>query len=851
MKMKKHLLLVLFFALCMLVTVAGAATIVAPGYPEEGLLPPGSPGVFPVSVGNLTDAQGVHFNLTFDRTVLSVENVSANTTIPGSTVFTNINNEAGWVQVAVTNTEGITVNETRPLTPLVDITFRPIGSEGESAMKFAGTPTYSQGEEFVPVDFDEVYSGSIAIRKPSTIQAPSGTLSFRQPGVFPVSVGDLTDAQGVHFNLTFDRTVLSVENVSANTTIPGSTVFANINNEAGWVQVAVTNTDGITVNETQLLTPLVDITFRPIGSEGRSAIEFAGTPTYSQGEGFVPMNFDEVRSGSIAIRKPSTIQAPSGTLSVGQPGTFAVGVNNITGATQIWFELMYDGSYLIVDDVAPALPGAVIIDAHAYNGAYDDEEFGPALLVSVPEEMHLNLQQPPHMNMMWVELEIPDGLTTTEYTDIIDITFRPTNRTGTSDLEFYWGCTYLDESGSTHDFNLQIPGQIVTSGGGSYPAFGEFKAPSGTIDVGSQKVLPIMVRSLNNAKEAYVWTQWNPAIINVTSVSLNATARDAGVTLDWSSLGSSVYDNISTGYLYADFGNMTNLNTASWTPLLDLTVRANATSGQTPVNISGSSYTVPRENVSIGFPPTLLENGQISINVMPPPPIAAFVVNVTSGPAPLAVQFTDTSTGELTAWLWSFGDGVRASTRNATHIYNEAGTYTARLTVTGPGGSNITEKAIIVGESVTGAAFTADLTTGAIPLTVRFTDTSPGNPSSWNWNFGDGNTSTVQNPTHTYTLPGNHTVTLSVDGGPLTTKHGYIKATPVLFGDANGDGRVNQADTLLVLQQVVGLKKEPDRESEQFQRTDVNHNGVIEVSDAMFIAQYNVGLRNIWFELWG
>jgi len=49
----------------------------------------------------------------------------------------------------------------------------------------------------------------------------------------------------------------------------------------------------------------------------------------------------------------------------------------------------------------------------------------------------------------------------------------------------------------------------------------------------------------------------------------------------------------------------------------------------------------------------------------------------------------------------------------------------------------------------------------------------------------------------------------------------------------------------------VGLKKEPDRGSEQFQRTDVNHNGVIEVSDAMFIAQYNVGLRNIWFELWG
>jgi hypothetical protein len=74
---------------------------------------------------------------------LSVESISANSTIPGSTVDENIDNVNGWVRVAVTNTEGITVNDT--LSSLVDVTFRATGAGGESAIGFAETPTYSQG----------------------------------------------------------------------------------------------------------------------------------------------------------------------------------------------------------------------------------------------------------------------------------------------------------------------------------------------------------------------------------------------------------------------------------------------------------------------------------------------------------------------------------------------------------------------------------------------------------------------------------------------------------------------------------------------------------------------------------
>jgi hypothetical protein len=75
-----------------------------------------------------------------------------------------------------------------------------------------------------------------------------------------------------------------------------------------------------------------------------------------------------------------------------------------------------------------------------------------------------------------------------------------------------------------------------------------------------------------------------------------------------------------------------------------------------------------------------------------------------------------------------------------------------------------------------------------------------------------------------------------------------VKATPLLFGDANNDGTVNQADTLRVLREVVGLMEKPVIGTELFWKTDVHANGVIEVSDALYIAQHNVGLRDVWFE---
>jgi hypothetical protein len=75
------------------------------------------------------------------------------------------------------------------------------------------------------------------------------------------------------------------------------------------------------------------------------------------------------------------------------------------------------------------------------------------------------------------------------------------------------------------------------------------------------------------------------------------------------------------------------------------------------------------------------------------------------------------------------------------------------------------------------ADFTANPTSGRNPLTVNFSDQSTGNVTSRSWSFGDGGTSTEQNPSHTYSKPGTYTVSLTVSGpggSDTETKPDYI-----------------------------------------------------------------------------
>ncbi|WP_067047566.1 PKD domain-containing protein [Methanofollis ethanolicus] len=109
-----------------------------------------------------------------------------------------------------------------------------------------------------------------------------------------------------------------------------------------------------------------------------------------------------------------------------------------------------------------------------------------------------------------------------------------------------------------------------------------------------------------------------------------------------------------------------------------------------------------------------------------PAPVAGFTPDKTSGNYPLTVTFADASTGNITSRSWAFGDGETSTETSPAHTYAAAGNYTAKLTVTGPGGSNSKEVAITVGHPAPVAGFTADKTSGIAPLTVTFTNNSTG-----------------------------------------------------------------------------------------------------------------------------
>lgn len=83
--------------------------------------------------------------------------------------------------------------------------------------------------------------------------------------------------------------------------------------------------------------------------------------------------------------------------------------------------------------------------------------------------------------------------------------------------------------------------------------------------------------------------------------------------------------------------------------------------------------------------------GQTSVtwgNGLPAAPVAEFIGTPTSGTTPLAVTFTNQSTGAIDSYLWDFGDGTTSTATNPTKAYLTAASFTVALTATGPGGSN-------------------------------------------------------------------------------------------------------------------------------------------------------------------
>ncbi|MCF8238317.1 MAG: PKD domain-containing protein [Saprospiraceae bacterium] len=142
------------------------------------------------------------------------------------------------------------------------------------------------------------------------------------------------------------------------------------------------------------------------------------------------------------------------------------------------------------------------------------------------------------------------------------------------------------------------------------------------------------------------------------------------------------------------------------------------------------------------------------------PPIPEFSADETVGCAPLTVNFLDESSPNTTSWMWQFPGGTPSSStmQNPTVVYQSKGKFSVTLTAINAAGSNsVTLMDYIIVNDVPTGTFSSEL---ALPDTVKFTNETQ-DWVSLDWDFGDGSSSTDENPTHVYMDEGDYLVTLT------------------------------------------------------------------------------------------
>lgn len=342
-----------------------------------------------------------------------------------------------------------------------------------------------------------------------------------------------------------------------------------------------------------------------------------------------------------------------------------------------------------------------------------------------------------------------------------NIYYYTTNSTGCSPLNVQFHCS-TPVTGNTFNWNF---GDGGTSGQSSpnhvYTSQGVFSTS-------------VTVTNVNGCSASYAYTV--PVVVNNPDASFHTD-----VTSGCPPLQVSFYSHAGSGaasYLW-NFGDGTTSTQAH--PVHLYNSAGVYTPSLTVTDASGCSatYTLPAP----------ISAAQTATNFITPPPVTVC--------APFTVGFSDNSFGAV-SWNWNFGDGNSSTQQNPTHTYTTPGTYTVSLTTMTNGvgcGQNIPVYRVF---HIKGGNAHFSFQTEQCPPYIAYFQDSSINAVSWLWNFGDGATSTLQHPTHTYANPGSYTVSLTIttaDGCTYTTTHNYA----VNFQPLGASPIATTTDTVLPL----------------------------------------------------
>ncbi|HIH94626.1 TPA: PQQ-binding-like beta-propeller repeat protein, partial [Methanosarcina acetivorans] len=253
----------------------------------------------------------------------------------------------------------------------------------------------------------------------------------------------------------------------------------------------------------------------------------------------------------------------------------------------------------------------------------------------------------------------PPAITYWNSTEPMEYTYNGTTHTGY--LGNFWGTAYTGSDGDGNgigDISYTVPSSFGTD------------------------YAPLISTNENYGSSETHETPSAP----VAGFSATPTSGNAPLTVNFTDQST----NTPTSWLW-DFGD--NSTDTEQNPSHVYASAGNYTVNLTVANADGSDSEVKTEYIVVSEP-------------LSGAPVANFTANVTSGTAPLTVQFTDLSSGDgITSWAWDFdSDGtVDSNEQNPIHVYNSTGTYTVSLTVTGDEGSDTETKTnyITVSETVT------------------------------------------------------------------------------------------------------------------------------------------------------
>lgn len=165
-----------------------------------------------------------------------------------------------------------------------------------------------------------------------------------------------------------------------------------------------------------------------------------------------------------------------------------------------------------------------------------------------------------------------------------------------------------------------------------------------------------------------------------------------------------------------------------------------------------------------------------------PAPNVDFNISKTSANVNESIMFTNLSTN-ASSYIWDFGDGNSSTSENPTHTYSSSGAFTITLMANGAGGDNSASKVISVSFPAPISDFEILNTSPSPEESILFKNLSEF-ATSYNWDFGDGSSSTEEHPYHTFSEAGTFQIELTAkgDGGESITSKSITVSTPTYNG---------------------------------------------------------------------